>query len=111
MTVDADKAFIEFDVAHTNSLQRLDNGDYVASGRHLDAAYGVDRSTGELAWVLSSTPPAGGSPTANAPRLEILNDPYDGIIRPHNARFDEATNTLTVFDNRTATSDPARVAA
>ena len=67
--------------------------------------------TGEVAWVLSSTPPAGGSPTANAPRLEILNDPYDGIIRPHNARFDEATNTLTVFDNRTATSDPARVAA
>ncbi|MEM8618983.1 MAG: aryl-sulfate sulfotransferase [Actinomycetota bacterium] len=101
----------EIDVIHTNSVQRLGNGDYIASARHIDAAYRVDRATGELAWVLGSTPPAGGSPTANERRLDVLNDPYNGVIRPHDARFDESTNTLTIFDNRSATADPARVAA
>ena len=43
--------------------------------------------------------------------MTIVNDPLGGPIRPHDARFDDATNILTIFDNRSGTSEPARVVA
>ena len=101
----------ELDLVHMNSLQRVADGDYVATARHLDAVFRVDRATGALDWYLSSAPPKGGSPAANAARLTIVNDPLGGPIRPHDARFDDATNILTIFDNRSGTSEPARVVA
>ncbi|MEM8618902.1 MAG: aryl-sulfate sulfotransferase [Actinomycetota bacterium] len=101
----------ELDLVHINSLQRVAGGDYVASARHLDAVFRVDRATGSLDWYLSSAPPLGGSPAANVARLTLVGDPLGGPLRPHDARFDDATNILTVFDNRSGTSDPARVVA
>ncbi|MEM9514338.1 MAG: aryl-sulfate sulfotransferase [Actinomycetota bacterium] len=101
----------ELDLVHINALQRVANGDYVATARHLDAVFRIDRSSGALAWYLSSPPPLGGSPAANAVRLTIVGDPLGGPLRPHDARYNDATGVLTMFDNRSGTTDPARVVA
>ena len=107
----------EVDLIHINSTQRLSDGDYVVSGRHLDAVFRVDRDTGDVDWILGSLPsdPAAPGYVANlggAPRLEILDDPWGGPRRQHDARYDEATNVLTVYDNRTGMlGQSARVVA
>ncbi|MEO1059017.1 MAG: aryl-sulfate sulfotransferase, partial [Actinomycetota bacterium] len=101
----------ELDLVHINALQRVSDGDYLATARHLDAVFRVDRATGALDWYLSSPPPLGGSPAANAARLTIVGDPLDGPLRPHDARYDDTTGVLTMFDNRSGTTDPARVVA
>jgi hypothetical protein len=103
----------EVDLFHINSLDRLDDGDYVVSARHLDAVFRIDRATDEVDWILSSGPKDGVVvPNKNgAPRLEIIGDPLGGPRRSHDARFDEATNVLTLFDNRTNTGEPARAVA
>lgn len=96
----------EVDVWHLNSLERVDDGsgDYVLSARHLDAVFRVDRVSGGVDWIL------GGSGGANdARRLTVLGDPLGGPKRPHDARLDG--DVLTVFDNRTATGQPARAVA
>ena len=100
----------EVDVFHLNSLQRVDDGtgDYVVSGRHLDAVFRVDRASGEVDWVLSSLP-AGGDYEIDKPRLEIVGDPRGGPRRPHDARLNG--DVLTMFDNRTGTGQPARAVA
>jgi hypothetical protein len=104
----------EVDVWHLNSLDGVDGGDYVASARHLDAVFRIDRGTGDVEWVLG--PPltddmvAGLDPvTVQAlrdRRLEIVGDPLGGPRRPHDARLNG--NVLTLLDNRTATGQPAR---
>lgn len=103
----------EVDLFHINSLDRLDDGDYVVSARHLDAVFRIDRATDDVDWILSSVPEDGVVvPNKNgAPRLEIIGDPLGGPRRSHDARFDEATGVLTLFDNRTNTGEPARAVA
>jgi hypothetical protein len=101
----------EIDVFHINSLQRIDDGtgDYLASARHLDAVFRVDRSTGDVDWILGSDP---GVPNKKgAPRLEIVDDPLGGPLRMHDARIDG--DVVTMYDNRTADPDgaPSRAVA
>jgi len=84
----------EIDIFHINSLQRVDDGsgDYLASARHLDAVFRVERSTGNVAWIL------GGN--SNKPnRLDIVGDPLGGPLRMHDARIDG--DLVTMYDNRT----------
>lgn len=92
----------EVDPFHINSLAGVDDGtgDYVASARHLDAIFRVDRDTGNVLWKL------GGTSRANS--LTIMGDPLDGPRRPHDARL--TGNVLTLFDNRAGTG-PARAVA
>jgi hypothetical protein len=112
----------EVDVWHLNSLDRVDDGDYVASARHLDAVFRINRSDGdpddgEVEWVLG--PPLTDAMIGHLPlgtvqalrdrRLTIVDDPLGGPRRPHDARLDG--NILTLLDNRTATGQPARVVA
>jgi hypothetical protein len=106
----------EVDLIHVNSMQRVDDGtgDYVVSARHLDAVFRVDRQspTGAVKWILGSLPsdPAAAGYVPNlsgAPRLEIIGDPFNGPRRQHDARLEG--DILTMFDNRTATGQPARV--
>lgn len=95
----------EVDVWHLNGLDRLPDGDYVATARHLDAVFRIDRDTGNVDWILGplddSVPNKSG-----AQRLEIVGDPLGGPRRPHDARLNG--NILTLLDNRTATGQPAR---
>ena len=103
----------EVDLIHVNSAQRLADGDYVVSARHLDAVFRVDRATGDVAWILGSLPSDPLAPgyvpnLSGAPRLEIIGDPWGGPRRQHDARLDG--DILTVYDNRTAmTGQSARV--
>lgn len=98
----------EVDVFHVNSLQRLGDGDYLVSSRHVDAAMRIDRTTGEILWSVGAEPPTGPGPDPMR-RLTIVGDPLGGPRRPHDARL--ASGVLTLFDNRTATGQPARVVA
>jgi hypothetical protein len=109
----------EVNIHHINSLMRIDDGtgDYLASGRHLDAVFRVDRSTDAVKWILGSLPSEPGNPPdpdyivnkSNAPRLTILNDPFNGTRRQHDARL--VGDVLTMFDNRTAMGQPSRAVA
>ena len=100
----------EVDLFHLNSLDRQGDGDYVVSARHLDAVFRVDRTTGDLDWILSSQP-AGGhvENMGGAQRLTIVDDPLGGPRRPHDARLNG--DILTLFDNRLQTGDVARAVA
>ena len=96
----------EVDVFHLNSLDQIadGSGDYLVSARHLDAVFRIDRSTGDLDWILGSLPPATPN-KSGADRLTILDDPLGGPRRPHDARM--VGNVLTLFDNRTDTGEPS----
>jgi hypothetical protein len=66
----------------------------------------VDRATGNVDWILGSLPSDPAAPgyvpnLGGATRLRIVGDPWGGPRRQHDARYDEATKTLTVYDNRT----------
>jgi len=99
----------EVDPFHLNSLGLVadGSGDYIVSGRHIDAVFRVERSSGDLEWILGSPLPA--TPQSGAPRLTILNDPLGGPRRPHDARM--TGDVVTMFDNRTDTGQPARAVA
>lgn len=101
----------EVDVFHLNSVDRVEEPgceplcDYVVSARHLDAVFRIDRATSNVEWVLGSIDPSVPN-KGGAQRLEIIDDPFDGPLRQHDARLDG--NRLTLFDNRTNTNEPAR---
>jgi hypothetical protein len=97
----------EVDLFHVNSLQRLADGDFVVSARHTDAAMRIDRATGEIEWSVGGEPPAPGPDPMR--RLTIVGDALGGPRRPHDARLHG--DVLTLFDNRTATGQPARAVA
>ena len=98
----------EVDVWHLNSLSSVDDGsgDYIASGRHLDAVFRIDRSTGQVEWIV------GGATVPNKSggrRLTIVGDPLGGPRRQHDAHLDG--DVLTMLDNRTDMGEPARTVA
>lgn len=98
----------EVNIFHMNSfgLAGDGSGDYVASARHLDAVFRIDRASGDVEWILGGSGPNLGG----APRLTIVGDALGGPRRPHDARLDG--DVLTLFDNRTEMSgQPARAVA
>jgi len=97
----------EVDPFHLNSLALADDGsgDYVVSARHLDSVFRVDRATGDVLWKLGGATPG----TDPKPHLTIVGDPLGGPLRPHDARL--TGDVLTLFDNRSGTSGPARAVA
>ncbi len=97
----------EVDPYHLNSLAGVDDGsgDYLVSARHLDAVFRVDHATKQVEWKLGGVDPG----TDPKPQLTVIGDPFGGPLRPHDARLDG--NVLTLFDNRSGTSQPARAVA
>lgn len=80
-----------FDPVHINSIEPRGSDELVVSMRHTDAIYGIDRSTGAIAWKL------GGTETADS--LRIVGDPALKLFGgQHDARVDEAGN-ISVYDN------------
>ncbi len=100
----------EVDIYHLNSLQQVADGtgDYVVSARHMDNIFRVDRTTGNVDWVLGQMPSDAPQVTKDA-QLTIVGDVRGGPRRPHDARLNG--NVLTMYDNRTATGEPARAVA
>ena len=81
-----------YDVAHVNSFEPAGNL-LVLSARYLDAAYGIDRTTGLVLWKLGGT---------HIPQsLTIVGDPLGAneFGGQHDARLLDGGRVLTVFDN------------
>jgi hypothetical protein len=89
-----------YDVVHWNSVEK-DGRFILVSMRHTDAVYKVDTRTGKIVWKL------GGTPTPDS--LEVLGDPLGDypLGGQHDARV-EPDGTVTIFDNRTALTEPTR---
>lgn len=85
------------DPVHINSIDVMPNGDIIASARHLDAVFRIDKTTKQVVWKLGGT-------LVNHDGAQILafkNDPDGGVDRQHDARL-MANGNISVFDNRTA---------
>jgi hypothetical protein len=81
-----------YDIAHWNSIEP-DGTSVIASFRHFDAVYKINKSTGKIVWKL------GGTTTPKS--LSVNGDPRPYTFgNQHDARL-LADGTLTVFDNRT----------
>ena len=90
-------ALYGYDVVHWNSIEP-DGGSVIASFRHLDAVYEIDKTTGQIAWKL------GGTPTPES--LVVRRDPNRFTLGgQHDARL-LGDGTLSVLDNRTYLTDP-----
>jgi hypothetical protein len=93
-----------YDVFHCNSIDVHANGNVLVSARHLDAIFEIRRSDGEIVWKM------GGAPVNKdgATIIDIVNDPYDGIVQQHDARYLPNGN-VSLFDNQNAqTNHPPR---
>jgi hypothetical protein len=75
-----------FDYVHGNAVEEDSEGNFLVSMRHTDAIYKIDRSTGEVIWVL------GGSFN----QFDFTND--DGFSGQHDVRV-LANGNITLFDN------------
>ena len=85
-----------YDVYHCNSVEASSTGDLMVSARHLNAVFGIQRSTGKIVWKL------GGKPVSKdgAQILAIQNDPHPGgPVEQHDARF-RPNGNITLFDDR-----------
>ena len=82
-----------YDYAHINSIEETGNT-IVASFRHFDAVYAIDRSTGDIIWKLGGT--------TRPESLTVLDDPQSGLPLggQHFARV-LPDGTLTLHDNNT----------
>jgi hypothetical protein len=89
-----------YDIIHWNSIQPVGNGSVIASFRHLDAVYKIDKSTGGIVWKLGGT--------TRPASLNVLGDPFAYTFGgQHDARL-LPDGTMTVFDNRTELGTPPR---
>jgi Arylsulfotransferase (ASST) len=89
-----------YDYAHINSAEQTGNV-IVASFRHLDAAYAINKTTGDIIWKLGGT--------TRPESLPVSGDPHEGfpLGGQHHARL-LADGTLTLYDNATFLSRPPR---
>jgi hypothetical protein len=79
------------DYIHVNSVGTDDDDNLIICGRHTNAIYKVDRSTGEVAWRL------------NGKRSDFRMGPGTPFAYQHDARM-QPNGQVTLFDN--AESDP-----
>ncbi len=89
-----------YDVVHMNALD-IDSGSLVVSLRHTNAAYEIDRDSGDVVWKL------GGTPTPES--LNVIGDPATGgpFGGQHDVRL-HSDGTLTAFDNGQTQDRPPR---
>jgi hypothetical protein len=80
-----------FDPVHINAIEPRGSEEVVISTRHTDAVYGIDRSSGEIAWKI------GGSRTGKS--LRVLGDPAHKLLGgQHDVRIAE-DGSLSIYDN------------
>jgi outer membrane protein assembly factor BamB len=84
-----------FDYIHLNSVQELDDGNLLISGRNTWTLYKVDRKTGEIIWRL------------NGKKSDFKLGPGVMFYWQHHSRF-HGTDVITVFDNAVAKEKQSR---
>ncbi len=75
-----------FDYLHLNSIDALDDGSLLISGRHTWSIYKIDRHTGEVVWRL------------NGKRSDFAMGPGASVAYQHDARM-HAGDLISIFDN------------
>jgi hypothetical protein len=91
-----------YDVYHCNSAAvNPTTGDVLVSARHLNAVFQIQRSTGKIVWKLGGKPNKDG-----AQLLTVQNDPQNGTIMQHDARY-LPNGDISIFDNHSFVG-PAR---
>ncbi|MEM1332620.1 MAG: aryl-sulfate sulfotransferase [Actinomycetota bacterium] len=97
----------DVDVFHINSIELAGDGsgDYVVSARHVDAVFRIDRTTGDVVWILRSAEVTESKSDPSAV-LTLQADPLGGPRRQHDAIL--IGDRLTLLDNRHETGQPAR---
>jgi hypothetical protein len=90
-----------YDIVHINSVEEAENGDYLISLRHADAAYRLDGESGAVKWKL------GGTPTPES--LEVAGDPYVASLfgGQHDVR-ELGDGSITLHDNGSDRGRPPR---
>ncbi|MFL5779908.1 MAG: aryl-sulfate sulfotransferase [Thermoleophilaceae bacterium] len=89
-----------WDLVHVNAVQP-DGDALIASFRHVNAIYKIDRASGRIVWKLGGT--------KRPESLRVVGDPYGQ--RPFGGQHDVRLSddgTLTVFDNETGRDRPPR---
>jgi len=90
-----------YEATHFNSLAEDGHGGLIASFRHLDAIYRINKSTRGIDWKL------GGTTTSKS--LTVIGDSTSPTFGgQHDARV-QPDGTITVFDNRTNLNSQPRV--
>jgi PKD repeat protein len=88
-----------YDTVHLNSIA-VDGNLIVASARHTDAVWGIDRTTGQILWKLGGT--------TNSYSLAVHGDPQSyPLSGQHDARVLD-DGTITLHDNNTLLGLPPR---
>ena len=83
----------DYDIIHWNAIQPDGDDAVLASFRHLDAVYKIQKSTGAIVWKLGGT--------SRPASLNVIGDPFAYTFGgQHDVRL-LADGTVTVFDNRT----------
>jgi hypothetical protein len=84
-----------YDPFHCNSIDAKPNGDVLVSARHVNAIFEIRRSDGKIVWKM------GGKPVNKdgATIVQIQNDPQNGIVQQHDARYLPNGN-ISLFDNQ-----------
>ena len=92
---------------HMNSVQVLENGDFLVCARNLNEVFLVSSKTKKVAWRIRGA----GAPVVqgNTDGAVLLSVPQSDLFRQaHDARL-AADGTLSIFDNHTGTPFNARV--
>jgi hypothetical protein len=86
-----------YDIVHWNSIQPAGSS-VIASFRHLDAVYKIDKTTGNIVWKLGGTDTPESLTVVGDLRADTLGAQHDARLLPD--------GTITVFDNATGLSNP-----
>ncbi len=89
---------LAYDIVHINAVAPYGRG-FLVSLRHTDAAYAIDKPSGDVVWKL------GGTPTSRS--LRIIGDDVPDFGGQHDVRA-LPDGTVTLFDNGTGRGRASR---
>lgn len=90
-----------FDVFHLNSMEPDGHGGLVISGRHVNAVYRIDMTSGKVTWKLGGTKRPESLKVVGDPRRPHLQMQHDARLLPD--------GSVTVYDNRSDVPPPRAV--
>jgi len=94
------------DLVHCNSIDPRPDGSIYLSGRHIDSVLHIDRASGKVVDKIGGT----ARNKDGAAHFSVVNDPFGGFARQHDARI-LPNGHLLLFDDRTGlTGSTARAA-
>ena len=83
------------DASHSNSIEIMDDGNYLVNMRDMSQAVKIDKDTGDILWIL------GGAQSS----FQFVNDPLNGPSYQHGTR-ELPNHDIIMFDNGCAHPAP-----